>query len=95
MNIDKPHNRICILTEEDAQNFTVGIEYACATRRHRHYSRRKVEEMVKDGELKWLGKHRRVATYNQARTWMKVYRRNRYGETVSCNMQLVRGGGGF
>ncbi len=51
--------------------------------------------MVKDGELKWLGKHRRIATYNQARTWMKVYRRNTYGETVSCNMQLVRGGGGF
>lgn len=95
MATTKQPNRVCILTEEDAASFKVGIEYACCTRRHRHYSRVKAEQMVKDDELRWLGKHHKIATYNHARTWMKVYRRNQYGETVTCNMQLVRGGGGF
>lgn len=87
--------KVCILNESDARLFTyAGIEHKCSSRRHHHYSRNKVDTMVRAGELVWLGKHRKIAAFRNARSWMKVYRRNAYGETLSCNMQLVRGGGG-
>ena len=57
--------------------------------------RSKVDALVKAGELVWLGKHKKVATFKNARSWIKTYRRNRYGEVITCGMQLVRGGGGF
>lgn len=95
-----PHLResikVCILNESDARLWVyAGIEHRCSSRRHHHYSKSKVEALVKAGELVWLGKHRKFATFKNARSWMKVYTRNQYGETVSCGMQLVRGGGGF
>ncbi|HEX3940090.1 MAG TPA: hypothetical protein VHX11_01245 [Acidobacteriaceae bacterium] len=81
------------MNESDARLFTyAGIEHKCSSRRHHHYSRNKVDTLVRAGELVWLGKHRKIATFRNARSWMKVYRRNAYGETLSCNMQLVRGG---
>jgi hypothetical protein len=54
-----------------------------------------VDVLVKDGELVWLGKHKRLATFRNARSWIKTYTRNQYGEVITCGMQLVRGGGGF
>lgn len=88
--------KVCILSESDARMLTyAGIEHKCSSRRHHHYSKSKVDALVKAGELVWLGKHRKFATFRNARSWMKVYNRNSYGETISCGMQLVRGGGGF
>jgi hypothetical protein len=87
---------ICILSEMDAQSLVYGgIAYRCATRRHHHYSRTKVNELVKAGELIWLGKHKKIATFLNARSWIKVYIRNEYGEVISCGMQLIPGGGVF
>jgi hypothetical protein len=51
--------------------------------------------LVKAGELMWLGKHKKIATFKNARSWVKTYTRNRYGEVITCGMQLVRGGGEF
>jgi hypothetical protein len=88
--------KVCILSESDARMLTyAGIEHKCSSRRHHHYSKSKVDALVKAGELVWLGKHRKFATFKNARSWMKVYNRNQYGETASCGMQFVRGGGGF
>jgi hypothetical protein len=88
--------KVCVLNEDDARSFTFGgIAHKCSSRRHHHYSRNKVDELVKAGELVWLGKHKKVATFRNARSWMKTYNRNEFGETVFCGMQLVRGGGGF
>ena len=85
---------ICILSEVDAQSFVYGgIAHRCASRRHHHYSRVKVNELVKAGELIWLGKHKKIATFLNARSWIKVYVRNEYGEVISCGMQLIPGGG--
>ena len=47
------------------------------------------------GELIWLGKHKKIAMFKNARSWVKIYTRNRYGEVITCGMQLVRGGGEF
>jgi hypothetical protein len=92
----REHAKVCILNESDARLLTyAGIEHKCSSRRHHHYSKSKVDALVKAGELVWLGKHRKFATFKNARSWMKVYVRNQHGETVSCGMQLVRGGGGF
>jgi predicted GIY-YIG superfamily endonuclease len=88
--------KVCILNEDDALSFTYGgIAHKCQTRRHHHYGRSKADALVKAGELVWLGKHKRVAAFRNARSWMKTYTRNQYGEVISCGMQLVRGGGGF
>ena len=87
---------VCILNEEDARSFSGnGIAARCASRRHHHYTKIKVDALVKTGELVWLGKHKKVATFQNARSWIKTYTRNRYGEVITCGMQLVRGGGGF
>jgi len=88
--------KICILNEDEAQTFTCGgMAHKCSSRRHHHYSKSKADALVKAGELVWLGKHKRVATFLNARSWIKIYRRNEYGEVITCGMQLVRGGGGF
>jgi hypothetical protein len=88
--------KVCILNEDDARSFTFGgISHKCSSRRHHHYSRTKVDELVKTGELIWLGKHKKVATFRNARSWRKTYTRNQFGEVIRCGMQLVRGGGGF
>jgi hypothetical protein len=88
--------KICILDENDAKNFTGGgIAHKCSSRRHHHCSKSEADALVKAGELVWLGKHKKIATFKNARSWMKVYRRNEYGEVIFCGMQLVPGGGGF
>lgn len=88
--------KVCILNENDARMLTyAGIEYKCSSRRHHHYSRSKVDAMVKAGDLVWVGKHRKFATFRNARSWRKVYNRNTHGETLFCGMQLVSGGGEF
>ena len=85
---------VCILNEEDARALTSwGIAHKCSSRRHHHYSKNKVDALVKAGELVWLGKHKKVATFKNARSWIKTYRRNRYGEVITCGMQLVPDGG--
>jgi len=88
--------KVCILNEDDAQSLIYGgIAHKCSSRRHHHYSKIKADELVKEGELVWLGKHKKVATFRNARSWVKTYQRNQYGEVITCGMQLVRGGGGF
>jgi hypothetical protein len=85
--------KVCILSESDARSLTyAGIEHKCSSRRHHHYGKSKVDALVKDGELIWLGKHHKCATFKNAQSWIKVYNRNQYGETLSCGMQLRRGG---
>jgi hypothetical protein len=87
---------VCILNENDAKSITSGgIAHKCSSRRHRHYSKSQADELVKAGELVWLGKHKKMATFKNARSWVKVYTRNHCGEVITCGMQLVRGGGGF
>jgi hypothetical protein len=87
---------VCILSEDDARRFTSGgIAHKCSSRRHHHYSKKEADALVMAGELVWLGKHKKVATFKNARSWIKTYTRNRYGEVIFCGMQLVRGGGGF
>ena len=92
----RPCPKVCILNEDDARSLTYGgIAHKCSSRRHHHYSKNKADALVKAGELVWLGKHKKVDTFLNARSWIKTYRRNRYGEVLTCGMQLVRGGGGF
>jgi hypothetical protein len=91
-----PFIPICILNEEEARTLRYsGIGHRCSSRRHHHYTRAKVDGLVKLGELIWVGKHKKAATFLNARTWIKTYTRNEYGEVIFCGMQLVRGGGGF
>jgi hypothetical protein len=87
---------VCILNEEDARSHTSsGIAQKCSSRRHHHYTRTKADALVKTGELVWLGKHKKAATFRNARSWIKVYIYNEYGEVIYCTMQLVQGGGVF
>ena len=91
-----PSPIVCILNEEDARSLTSwGIAHKCSSRRHHHYYKSEADALVKAGELMWLGKHKKIATFKNARSWVKTYTRNRYGEVITCGMQLVRGGGGF
>jgi hypothetical protein len=91
-----PYGPICIVDEEEARALThAGIAHRCSSRRHHHYSRAMVDGLVKCGELVWVGKHKKVATFLNARSWIKTYTRNEFGEVISCGMQLVRGGGVF
>jgi hypothetical protein len=87
---------VCVVNEDEARSLAHGgIAHKCSSRRHHHFSKREAEALVKAGELVWLGKHKRVATFLNARSWVKTYVRNEYGEVISCGMQLVRGGGGL
>ncbi len=88
--------KVCILSESDARLFLhAGIGHKCNSRRHHHYAKSKVEALVKSGDLIWLGKHRKLATYRSPRSWAKVYRKNQFGEVISCGMQLTHGGKDF
>jgi hypothetical protein len=88
--------QVCILNENDAKSFTSwGIAHKCSSNRHHHYSKKEADALVMAGELMWLGKHKKAATFKNARSWVKIYTRNRYGEVITCGMQLVRGGGEF
>ena len=91
-----PFVPICVVNEEEARLLGgAGMNHKCNSRRHRHYSRVKGDGLVKSGELVGVGKHKKVATFLNARSWVKVYTRNGAEEVVVCGMQLVRGGGGF
>jgi hypothetical protein len=91
-----PYVPICIVDEAEARSLThAGIGERCRSRRHHHFSRAMVDGLVKSGELIWVGKHKKVATFLNARSWIKTYTRNRFGEVISCGMQLVRGEGAF
>jgi hypothetical protein len=88
--------KVCILNEDEARSLNFeGIAHKCRSRRHRHFDKSQVEALVKAGELMWLGKHKRLAKFLSARSWVKTYQRNEYGEVISCGMQLVPGGGEF
>jgi predicted GIY-YIG superfamily endonuclease len=68
------HPKVCILNEDDARSLTYGgIAHKCSSRRHHHYSKSKADALVKAGELVWLGKHKKVATFQNARSWIKTY----------------------
>ena len=87
---------VCILSEDDAKSFTSGgIGHKCSSRRHHHYSKSEAEALIEAGDLIWLGKHKKVATFKNPRSWIKTYTRNEYGEVITCGMQLVPGGGVF
>ncbi len=89
-------HKVCILNEDEVRSLTyTGIAHRCSSRRHRHFDKQLADALVKAGELVWLGKHKRLATFLNARSWVKTYTRNEYGEVISCVMQLVPGGGGF
>jgi hypothetical protein len=91
-----PSPIVCILNEEDARSLTsLDIAHKCSSRRHHHFSKSEADALVKAGELTWLGKHKKIATFKNARSWVKVYTRNCYVEVITCGMQLVRGGGEF
>lgn len=82
--------KICILNEQDARSLEFGgIAHKCSSRRHHHFSRSKVDAMVKSGELVWVGKHKRVATFRNARKWAVAPSRD--GNVVVRVYQLVRG----
>jgi hypothetical protein len=94
--LKRPGVKVCILNENDARSLTSGgIAHKCSSKRHQHCSKSKADALVKAGELVWLGKHKRVATFLNARSWIKTYTYNEYGEVITCGMQLVHGGGGF
>jgi tRNA G37 N-methylase TrmD len=87
---------VCVLNEEDARSFSSNsIAQKCSSRRHHHYTKGKVNTLIKTGELVWVGKHKNVATFRNARSWIKVYTYNEFGEVIYCGMQLVPGGGVF
>jgi hypothetical protein len=91
-----PGPQICILSEEALRTLIhSGIAHRCSSRRHQHFSRAAVDGLVKSGDLIWVGKHKKVAAYLNARSWIKTYTRNEFGEVIFCGMQLVRGGGGL
>jgi hypothetical protein len=86
---------VCILNEDEARSFKFGISYRCSSRRHHHYSRKAAIELVKAGELVWVGKHQKAAAFRTPHRWVKVYVRNEFGEVIYCCMQLVEGVGDF
>ena len=58
--------KVCILNEDDARSLTYGgIAHKCSSRRHHHYSKSKADVLVKSGELVWLGKHKKIATFRE------------------------------
>lgn len=84
---------VCVLNEEEARLLiTGGIAYKCRSRRHQHAAKTIVDALVAAGELVYVGKHKNLATFRDARSWRKKYLRNKRGEVVVCTMQLVRGG---
>jgi hypothetical protein len=83
--------KVCILNADDARAFSADIAHRCCSRRHHHYRRSDAAALVKAGELVWVGKHKMAAKLRDARSWVKVYTRNEYGEVISCGMQLVPG----
>jgi hypothetical protein len=85
--------KVCILDEADARALIDGgIAYKCSSRRHHHLSRKQADLMIKTGELLWLGKHKKVATFRDPRRWAVKHTRSRYGVIIASGWQLVRGG---
>jgi hypothetical protein len=83
---------VCIVPASDKDRYAnVGLEHRCRSLRHMHYSRGKVERLVKAGEMAWVGKHHKIAMYKRHLSWAKVYNRNFVGEVFTAGMQLISG----
>jgi hypothetical protein len=82
--------RICMLLEDEAREAERTGDYrqVCRSSRHHHCNRSRGDELVKNGQAQWLGKHKRKLQIVGARTWVKTYDRNRAGEIRGCGMQL-------
>lgn len=85
--------RICIVNPSDA--FMLNRhdnKCVCRPGEGRHYTRSKVDGLISAGEMRWVGKHRNVATFVNPMTWQKTYQRTPIGEVISCGLQMVPGG---
>ena len=84
--------RVCIVPESEADGWgKIGINYYCTSSRHTHWTHNRTQAMVDQQQLRWVGGHKKVATWCSHWTWAKVYTRNEAGEVICCNMQLIRG----
>lgn len=82
--------RICVLLHDEASQFEhYGVEFRCSSGRHHHYSRQRADELVKAGQAVWVGKHKRRVRMLKAKTWSKVYPRNRANEATTCTLQMT------
>jgi hypothetical protein len=64
---------ICIVPHTTAMHMgAVPIDYFCEDSSHAHFKRKRVELMVQRGDLRWHGKHCRVAYWTEHRTWQKT-----------------------
>ena len=64
--------RICILGEYEARRFENRDTtlHRCSNSGHPHYTRSRVEQLVKDGQLEWVGVGRKIAKFVTGRTWV-------------------------
>lgn len=77
---------VCIVSENESQRLAdVGIDHRCKGSQHAHYQASKVDTMVAFGQLRWVGKHHKIATWVDHMAWAKVE------SGGYATMQLVRG----
>jgi hypothetical protein len=83
--------RICMLLEHEAREAERNGDFreVCRSSRHHHCSRGRADELVKNGNAQWVGKHKRKLQVLKARTWVKTYGRNAAGEVRGCALQLT------
>lgn len=73
----------------EAEHNGVQRDDVCRSSRHHHCSRGRADELVKNYQAQWVGKHKRKLQMLVARTWVKTYERNRAGEVRGCSLQLT------
>lgn len=83
--------RICVLNTAEAHcdSHTPILGLQCRSHQHPHYTRERVDRLIAAGEMRWVGLHKRVATWTEPRCWRKTI--CRAPGMRMPTMQLVRG----
>jgi hypothetical protein len=85
----KQRRRVCLLSARDARWLEDhGISQPCfgSQCQHAHHTRARIADLVKRGELRWVGESQNVACWPEARVWKGVPSGGPMGAKV---MQLV------
>jgi hypothetical protein len=81
---------VCILGGYQARKFEGRdlSRYRCGADQghHAHYTRSRVLHLIAEGQLEWVGRFGKIATFVQGKTWKKV------PSDAVHTMQLVPGG---
>lgn len=65
-----PPKRVCVMSDAESQRFQdVSIGHRCTSISHRHYTRHHVDKLHREGVVRWVGDHFKIAAWIREQHW--------------------------